>query len=88
MTAMLIFSLFGDVEDLEAITIGAEVSEVIDFLEDLRGNLLPFDILFSFLYVWSNFEGFIGESAWDYWSILLFSLSNFENGSAVYSNDI
>lgn len=48
---MLIFSLFGDVEDLEAITIGAEVSEVIDFLEDLRGNLLPFDILFPFLYV-------------------------------------
>ena len=88
MTAMLIFSLFGDVEDLKAIAVGAEVSEVIDFLEDLGRNLLAFDILFSFLYIWSNFEGFIGESAWDHGSILLFSLSDLENGSAVYSDDI
>ena len=48
---MLIFSLFGDVEDLKAIAVGAEVSEVIDFLEDLGRNLLAFDILFSFLYI-------------------------------------
>ena len=48
---MLIFSLFGDVEDLEAIAVGAEVSKVIDFLEDLRCNLLAFDILFSLLNV-------------------------------------
>ena len=88
MTAMFIFSLFWDVEDLEAVAVWAKVSEVVNFLEDFRCNLLAFDILFSFLYVWSDFEGFVGESARDYWCILFFALSDLENGPAVYSDNI